>query len=166
MQQNQDAGVDHFDLSKRSQLLADALAKDGISVSSFEVEDQMLRCLSVSNQTERAGLHEGVTLVPAVCLYDQYDLWIIRVAALTGTFVDKEDINAGAWPGSALPHTKAELDSIKRIVFDLIETQSRLLDSQVGVTALEVITRSLRTGESLEQCRSRAIFNTRGLRIA
>lgn len=157
---------ERFNLITASAIISQGLAQDGLHVEASDIADQMLVCLSIRNHPDRVMRDCGSVWVPVASLFDQYDFWVIRIAALAGIFIDQDDLQAGAWPGDELPGTMAALRTIKQVVFGLIETQSTLLNPEDGVTVLEVITRSLTTGESLAQCRSRALYDRVGLRVA
>ncbi|WGK63495.1 hypothetical protein QAO71_17145 (plasmid) [Halopseudomonas sp. SMJS2] len=161
-----DQDYERFDLVSASNIISQGMAQDGLHVEASDIADQMLVCLTVRNHYGRVTRKGESILVPVASLFDQYDLWVIRIAALTDIFMDQDEVKAGGWPGKALPGTEAALRKIKQIVFGLIETQSGLLNPEDGVTVLDIITRSLVTGESLAQCRSRALYDTRGLRVA
>lgn len=161
-----DQDYELFDLVSASGIISQGMAQDGLQVEASAIADQMLVCLSVRNHYGRVTRDGESVLVPVASLFDQYEFWVIRIAALTGIFIDQDEVKVGVWPGNGLPGTEAALRTIKQIVFGLIETQSGLLNPEDGVTVLEVITRSLATGESLAQCRLRALYDTRGLRVA
>ncbi|MAG64967.1 MAG: hypothetical protein CMK74_03725 [Pseudomonadales bacterium] len=161
-----DPDYERFDLTAASRIISEGLARDGLHVAASDIADQMYACLSVRDHDGRVMTKSGAVSVPVVSLFDQYDFWLIRIAALAGTFIDLDGVKAGGWPTPSMPGTQAALRTIRHIVFSLMETQSSLLHPEDGVTVLDVIARSLVTGESLAQCRTRALYGTRGLRVA
>lgn len=161
-----DKDYECFDLTAASEIIAQGLTQDGLHVLASDIAEQMLVCLSVRDHDGRAMKDCGSVSIPVASLFDQYEFWLVRIAALTGIFIDQDGVSAGGWPSKAMPGTQAALRSIKQVVFGLIEAQSALLNPEDGVTVLEVITRSLNTGESLAQCRTRALYDKRGLRVA
>ncbi len=161
-----DEGYERFNLSAAAQAISEGLDLDGIAVAALSIVDQMVLCMASYGHDHRVQVEGGNSLIPAASLYDLYDLWVDRISVLVEMDTGRDEFESICWPGANLPHTRAALRDVRLVVFGLIESLSQKLNPEDGMTALEVISLSLRTGETLSQCRARAVYNSRGLVLA
>ncbi|MGE8063873.1 hypothetical protein [Pseudomonas sp. NPDC089569] len=143
-----------LNLNDLCELLRRALEADG-QASTAEAHLMLLKtCLVQKQLVHKVITLEGGLEVSDLCvLYPVYADWVTNIGVQLG-FQCQDEQQAGEW-AREMPNTLQVFITLRRLVMARLESMERAEVAKTGFGLLDVVERSVATGEPYEQSKAR-----------
>lgn len=152
-----------LNLNDLCELLRRALDADGQTTTAEALLALLKSCLGQKQLANKVIVLEGGVEVCDLCLlYPVYANWFTNVGVQLG-FQCQDEKRAGEWCRE-LPNALQVFITLRRLVMARLEAMERAESAKTGYDLLDVVERSVMTGEPYEQSKARLHANGVGLK--